>query len=86
MYVKYQSKGKLVYECKYMYGHGTDTSVQLHNETSHSIRPDQPCDAGESQLRAGSAPSEQLPSCHQSSQLTDHPGAACHAQIATATG
>jgi hypothetical protein len=58
-----------VHECKYMYGHSTDTSVQLHNHTSESlsIRPDQLCDARESQLRAGSAPSEQRPSCHQSS-------------------
>ncbi len=75
-----------VYNCKYMYVRSTDTSVQLHNHNSLSIRPYQPCDAGESQLRAGSAPSEQPPSCHQSSQLTDHPGAACHVQTATATG
>ena len=59
--------------------------IQLHNHTSFPIRPDQPCDAGESQLRAGSSPSEQPPSCHQSSQLIDHPGAACHVQTATAT-
>ena len=26
-----------VHECKYMYGHGTDMSVQIHNHTSHSI-------------------------------------------------
>ena len=26
-----------VYECKYMYGHGTDMFVQIHNHTSHSI-------------------------------------------------
>jgi len=48
--------------------------------------PDQPCDAGgESQLRAGAAPSELPSSWHQSFQSTDHPGAACHAQTATAT-
>ena len=61
-------------------------SVQIHNHTSHSITPDQPCDAGESQLRAQPVPFGQHPSCHQSPQLTDHPGAACHVQIATATG
>jgi hypothetical protein len=55
-----------------MYGHGTYTSesVQLHNHTSFPIRPDQPCNAGESQLRAEAAPSEQPPSWHQSFQLT----------------
>ncbi len=83
-----------VYKCKYMYERNTDTSVQLHNHTLLSIRPVHPgslaawpCDAclGESQLRAGSAPSEQPPSCHQSSQLKDHPGAACHDHIVTAT-
>ena len=26
-----------VHECKYMFGHGTDMSVQIHNHTSHSI-------------------------------------------------
>jgi hypothetical protein len=62
---------------KSMYGHSTDTSVQLHYHTSLSIRPDQPCDTCESQLRAGSSPSEQPPSCHQSSQVTDHTGVAC---------
>ncbi len=66
-----------VYECKVMYVHctytfmivymcmhSTDTSqaVQLHNHTSLLIRPDQPCDAGESQLSAGSFPSELPPS------------------------
>jgi hypothetical protein len=63
-----------------MYGYSlsTDTSVQLHSHTSLSIRPDQPCDTGESQLLTGSSPSEQPPtSCHQSSQGTDHPGSAC---------
>ena len=55
-----------------MYGHNTDTSVQVHNHTSFPIMPDPPCDAGESQLHAGAAPSEQPPSCHQSFQLTDH--------------
>jgi hypothetical protein len=44
----------------------------VHNHTSCPIRPDQPCDAGESQLRAEAAPSEQPISCHQSFQLTDH--------------
>ncbi len=49
-----------------VYVHSTDTSqaVQLHNHTSLFIRPDQPepCDAGESQLSAGSFPSELPPS------------------------
>jgi hypothetical protein len=64
------------HELIYLYVHSTDTSVQLHNHTSLSIRPDQRCYAGQSQLRSGSTCSEQPPSCHQSSQLTDHPGAA----------
>ncbi len=42
----------------------------VHNHTSHPIRPDQPCDAGESQLRAGSAHAEQHPSCQQSPRRT----------------
>ncbi len=58
----------------------------VHNDTSCLIRPDHPCDAGESQLRSGAAPSEQPSSCHQSFQLTDHPAVACHGQTATATG
>jgi hypothetical protein len=66
-----------------MYGYCTHTSVHVHNYTSFPIITDQPCDAGESLLRAGAAPSELPPSWHQSFQLTDHPGAACHAQIAT---
>ena len=59
-----------------MYGHCTDTSVHVHNYTSFKfpIIPDQPCDASESLLRAGAAPSELPPSWHQSFQLTDHPG------------
>ncbi len=66
-----------VYECKVMYVHCTytfmivnvylhssDTSqtVQLHNHTSLLIRPNQPCDTGESQLSTGSFPSELPPS------------------------
>jgi len=53
-----------VHDCKYVYVHSTDTSqaVQLHNHTPLLIRPDQPCDAGESQLSAGSFPSELPPS------------------------
>ncbi len=39
-----------VHECKYMYGHSTDTSVQLYKHTSLPIRPDQPCYARESDL------------------------------------
>jgi hypothetical protein len=55
-----------------MFRHCTDTSVHVHTHTSFPIKPDQPCDAGsESQLHAGAAPSE-LPSWHQSFQLTDH--------------
>ncbi len=69
-----------------MFEHCTDTCVHVHNHTSFPIKPDQPCDAGESQLRARAAPSEQQPSWHQSFQVTDHPGAACHVQTATATG
>ena len=57
-----------------MFGHCTDTYVHVHNYTSFLIKPDQPCDASESQLHAGAAPSEQQPSWHQSFQLTDHPG------------
>ena len=61
-----------VHDLIYLYVHGTymfmhvkicmdstDTSVQLLNHTSFPIRPNQPCDAGESQLRAGASPSEQ---------------------------
>ena len=77
---------RYVHRCWYMYGHCTHTSVHVHSCTSFPIIPDQPCDAGESLLRAGAAPSELPPSWHQSVQLTDHPGAACHVQIATATG
>ena len=69
-----------------MYEHCTHTSVYVQNCTSFPIIPDQPCDAGESLLRAGAGPSELPPSWHQSFQLTDHPGAACHVQIATAKG
>ncbi len=58
----------------------------VHNHDTFLIRPYQPCDAGESQLYAQSVPFEQHPSCHKSPQLTDHPGAACHVQSATATG
>ena len=75
-----------MHRCQYMFEHCTDTCLQLHNHTSFPIRPDRSCDAGESQLRAGAAPYEQPPSLHQSFQLTDHPGVACHAQTATATG
>ena len=57
----------------------------VHNHTSLQIRSYLPCDASESQLRAGSAPAEQYPSCQQSPPLTDHPGAASHVQTATAT-
>ena len=42
-----------------MYVHCSYMSVLLHNHTSFPIRPDQPCDAGESPHRAGAAPSEQ---------------------------
>ena len=75
-----------VHNCIHMYIHSTGTSVLLQNHNSLLIRPDQPCDACKSQLRAGAAPSEQPPSLHQSFQQTDHPGVACHAQTATATG
>ncbi len=51
-----------VHNCKYVYVHSTDMSqaVQLHSRTSLliMIRPDQPCDTGESQFSAGSFPSE----------------------------
>jgi hypothetical protein len=42
-----------VHDCKYVHVHCTDTSVQLHNHTSLPIMPNQPCDASESQVRAG---------------------------------
>ncbi len=53
-----------VHDCKCVYVHSTDTSqaVQLHNHTSLLIRPYQPCDTGEYQLRTGSIPSELPPS------------------------
>ncbi len=67
-----------VHDCIYMYGRSTDTSVQLHNQTSFSIRPDQPA------ILSSFTPTDQPPSCHQSPQLTNHPGAACHIQTTTA--
>ena len=80
----------MVYTCTYTYIQCTDTVSTcmyfVHNHTSFPIRPYQPCHAGESQLRAQPIPFKLHPSCHQSPQLTDHPGAACHVQIATATG
>ncbi len=75
-----------VHKCSYMFGHCTYTSVHVHNHTSFSIKPYQPCDSCcKSQLLAGATPSELPSSWHQSFQSTDHPGAACHAQTATAT-
>ncbi len=69
---------KHVHRYYYMYEHCTHTSVHVQNCTSFPIMitgiPDQPCDAGESLLRARAAPSELPPSWHQSFQLTDHPG------------
>jgi hypothetical protein len=54
----------------------------VHQHTSFGIRFDLPCAAAESPLHAcGFHPCE-LASSLQSPQLTDHPGAACHAQIA----
>ncbi len=80
-----------VHEVTYLYVHGTYKCMYISicmdmvpNHTSFPIRPDQPCDAGESQLRAEAAPSEQPPSWHQSLQLTDHLGVACHPKTATA--
>ncbi len=80
----------LMIECIFMYmaqthsyWYSADTSVQFHNNTSLPILPNQPCNTGESQLSSGSDPSEQLPSCHHSLQMTDHQGAV---QTATATG
>ncbi len=68
----------------YQYIHSTTYSI--HHHTSFGIRFDLPCAADESPLHAcGFHPCE-LASSLQSPQLTDHPGAACHAQIATATG
>jgi hypothetical protein len=72
-------------------GHSTDTSTQPehHNHSSlpSHIRSNQPCKASESQLSSsGSAPSEKPPSCHQTPQLTYHPGVAYHIQTASATG
>ena len=66
----------------YQYTHSIYT---VHHHTSFGIRFDPPCAADESQLHAcGFHPCE-LASSLQSPQLTGHPGAACHAQIATAT-
>ncbi len=82
----------MVFTSTYKYIQCTDavrTGMYLvHNHTSLPIRvrPDQPRDTGESQLRASSAHAEQHPSIQQSSWLTDHPGAAWHVQTATATG
>jgi hypothetical protein len=60
-------------------------TTTLHFPSRQNL-PDQPCDAGgESQLCSGAAPSELPSSWHQSFQSTDHPGAACHTQTATAT-
>jgi hypothetical protein len=42
-----------------MYGHSKDTSVQILNHSSFPIRPNQPCNAGKSQLSEGASPSEQ---------------------------
>ena len=67
VYMVYTGLHRFTSVCPPMYAF-----IQLSNHTSCPIRPNQPCDAGESQLRAGSSPSEQLPFCHQSSQLTDH--------------
>jgi hypothetical protein len=67
--------------------HVVQTRLYSFTTTLHSPSvPDQPCYACVSQLRAGFIASKQPPSCHQSFQLTDHPGVACHAQTATATG
>jgi hypothetical protein len=82
--------------CLYASVHGTYTFInvnvclymvqtRLYHITTTLHSPSGP-NAGESQLSAGSTPSEQPPSCHQSFQLTDHPGVACHVQTATASG
>ena len=69
----------------YQYTHRIYT---VHHHTSFGIRFDPPCAADESQLHAcGFHPCELASeSSLQSPQLTGHPGAACHAQIATAMG
>ncbi len=65
----------------YQYIHSIYT---VHRHTSFGIRFDPHFAADESQLHAcGFHPCE-LASCLQSPQLTGHPGAACHAKIATA--
>jgi hypothetical protein len=61
-----------VHDCKCVYVHSTDTVTsqavqpELHNHTPLLIRPYQPCDTGESQLSAGSFPSELPPSPSES--------------------
>ncbi len=86
-----------VHDFIHVYVHGTYTfmyvnrcmdmvQARLYSFTTilhFPFQPVQPCDTCESQLRSGASPSEQPPSCHQSFQLTDHPGTACHVQTAT---
>jgi hypothetical protein len=67
----------------YQYIHSMYT---VHQHTSFGIRFDLPCAAAESPLHACGFHPCGLASSLQSPQLTDHPGVACHAQIATATG
>jgi hypothetical protein len=66
MYVVVCTRYIRAHGCICLYVHSTDTSVQLHKHTSLSIRPNQPCDSCESQLRAGPSPAERHPSCHLS--------------------
>jgi hypothetical protein len=68
----------MVYTSTYKYIQCTDAvrtgMYFVHNHTSLPIKANQPCDAGGSPLRAGSAHAEQHPSGQQSPRLTDHPG------------
>ncbi len=58
MYVHCTYTFMIVNMCMYI----VPQAVQLHNHTPLLIRPNQPCNAGESQLSAGSFPSELPPS------------------------
>ncbi len=66
----------------YRYIHSRYT---VHHQTSFGIRFYPPCAADESPVHAGGLHPCELSFFLQSPQLTDHPGVACHVQVATAT-
>ncbi len=74
LYIQYKLFMYIELTCKYF----------VHNHSLLPIRSNQPCGAGKSQPHTGSAPAEQPPSSPHSDPLTDHPGATCHVQTATA--